>query len=217
MFLARVRTRAAADQLGVLLTYSSRQGRNLLCAFSAANQQRYAGDHTTTGDGTTGDQIKSVAMMSLEKKALKLEEQVQDLKERNRITMADSENVRKRTQKYVMDAKLFGIQSFCRDLVELADLVEDAVAQAAKDGLNDMTEVLSQVDGKLQSIFTKHGLEKMNPMGSTFDPYEHEVVCHVPAEGRTLGTVAMIKQDGYKLHGRTIRHAHVGLAVESPE
>ncbi|KAM8973405.1 grpE protein homolog 2, mitochondrial [Pelodytes ibericus] len=216
MNMAGFRLRTAADQLGALLTVSSRHARNPLLGSCIKSTQRYSGDHSTI-DGTSGNSTQSYTIKILEKKAAKLEEEVRDLKERYRRAVADSVNVRKKTQKFVEDAKLFGIQSFCRDLVEVADIVEQATERASEEGMTDMTDVLSQVDEKLQSIFTKHGLEKMTPIGSNYDPYDHEVVCHVPAEGRKLGSVASIRQDGYKLHGRTIRHAHVGLAVASPE
>ncbi|MEE6479657.1 hypothetical protein FKM82_012316 [Ascaphus truei] len=217
MNMAVCKLRAAADQLGALVFLSPRHGRCSMCAFSAAAQQRSAGDQTTTDDGAE-DRSHSYPTRSLERKALKLEEEVRDLTERYRRALADSENVRKRTQKFVEDAKLFGIQSFCRDLVEVADILEQAAAQAAaQDGMKDMSDVLSQLDGKLHSIFIKHGLQKMAPLGGAYDPYDHEIVCHLPAEDTQPGNVATVTQDGYKLHGRTIRHAHVGIALETHE
>ncbi|KAF1588941.1 hypothetical protein FQV11_0014403, partial [Eudyptes moseleyi] len=147
------------------------------------------------------------------------------LQERYRKALADSENVRRRTQKFVEDAKLFGIQSFCRDLVEVADILEKTAESAAEETepsnpnptLKKIYEGLSLIEAKLQSVFAKHGLQKMNPVGGKYDPYDHEIVCHVPAEGMQPGTIALVTQDGYKLHGRTIRHALVGVAVESQE
>ncbi|CAI9564640.1 unnamed protein product [Staurois parvus] len=120
----------------------------------------------------------------------------------------------KRTQKFVEDAKVFGIQSFCRDLVEVADIVENAVDQSTNEGVKEMSDILSAIDEKLQGIFIKHGLHKMTPVGGDYDPYDHKIVCHVPAEGRRSGSIATVLLDGYKLHGRTIRHAEVGIAVE---
>lgn len=102
-----------------------------------------------------------------------------------------------------------GIQSFCRDLVEVADLLEKA-ADVELEG----TQNLSEIKNKLHQVFAKHGLEKMSPVGGTYDPYQHEIVCHTPAEGLEPGTISTVKQDGYMLHGRTIRHARVGVAVE---
>uniref|UniRef100_A0A8C0FJY9 GrpE like 2, mitochondrial n=1 Tax=Bubo bubo TaxID=30461 RepID=A0A8C0FJY9_BUBBB len=118
-----------------------------------------------------------------------------------------------------------GIQSFCRDLVEVADILEKTAESAAEEAepsnpnptLKKIYEGLSLIEAKLQSVFAKHGLQKMNPVGGKYDPYDHEIVCHVPAEGVQPGTIALVTQDGYKLHGRTIRHALVGVAVESQE
>ncbi|KAM4747890.1 grpE protein homolog 2, mitochondrial [Rhinophrynus dorsalis] len=207
---------AAADQLGALLSLGAKHSRCSVCAYSTAAQQRSAGDQTTADDNPE-EKSQSFAMRTLERKALKLEEEVRDLTERYRRALSDSENVRKRTQKFVEDAKLFGIQSFCRDLVEVADILERAVDKATQEGMKDMSDVLSQLDVKLQSVFVKHGLQKMTPVGGEYDPYDHEIVCHVPAEGRKPGSVATVTQDGYKLHGRTIRHAQVGVAVETHE
>ncbi|OCT87736.1 grpE protein homolog 2, mitochondrial [Xenopus laevis] len=212
MNMAGCRLRAVAEQLGALWTRS----RCSVSAYSTAAQQRSAGDQTTVDDSTMDDR-QSYAVRALEEKALKLEEEVRDLSERYRRALADSENVRKRTQKFVEDAKLFGIQSFCRDLVEVADIIEQAVEKATKEGIRDMSAVLSQLDGKLHGVFIKHGLQKMSPLEGEYDPYDHEIVCHVPAEGRKPGSIANISLDGYKLHGRTIRHAHVAIAVETHE
>lgn len=106
-----------------------------------------------------------------------------------------------------------GIQSFCRDLVEVADLLE----KATEDVDVESTPNLSEVKDKLQQVFSKHGLEKMSPVGGAYDPYQHEIVCHTPAEGLEPGTIATVKQDGYKLHGRTIRHARVGVTVKTQD
>ncbi|XP_038861018.1 grpE protein homolog 2, mitochondrial isoform X4 [Salvelinus namaycush] len=133
--------------------------------------------------------------------------------ERYKRVMADSDNVRRRTQKFVQDAKLFGIQSFCRDLVEVADLLKQTTGNVQ----GEEDQRLAQIKDRLQGVFTKHGLMKMSPVGAKYDPYQHEIVCHTPAEGWEPGTVAVVKHDGYKLHGRTIRHAQVGIAVMTQE
>ncbi|XP_010717348.2 grpE protein homolog 2, mitochondrial [Meleagris gallopavo] len=198
--------------------------RESLCVFSTAAQQRSTGDEC--GPEDPRDEPKHpLSDCALEHKAIKLEEQVRDLTERYRKALADSENVRRRTQKFVEDAKLFGIQSFCRDLVEVADILEKTAESAAEEAeptnpnptLQKIYEGLSLIEAKLQSVFAKHGLQKMSPVGDKYDPYDHEIVCHVPAEGMQPGTIALVTQDGYKLHGRTIRHALVGVAVESQE
>ncbi|XP_044310386.1 grpE protein homolog 2, mitochondrial [Varanus komodoensis] len=217
--------RAAWNRLSLLLQFTPRQScsnRGLLFAFSTAAQQRSTGDDC--GPEDPHDEPRHLLNEnSLEHKAIKLEEQVRVLTERYQKALTDSENVRRRTQKFVEDAKIFGIQSFCRDLVEVADILEKTTECAVNEhsdpalALKKICEGLSVIESKLQGIFAKHGLHKMNPVGGKYDPYDHEVVCHVPAEELQPGTVALVTLDGYKLHGRTIRHAHVGVAVESHE
>ncbi|XP_023677120.2 grpE protein homolog 2, mitochondrial [Paramormyrops kingsleyae] len=196
--------------------------RAVLDPYSTAAQQRSTGDDLHS-DEHVDDRSHSVAEVRiLEIRASKLEAQVRDLTERCTKALADSDMVRRRTRKFVEDAKVFGIQSFCRDLVEVADLLEQATKNftpeelVLEDSLLPSKDVAHALD-RLQCIFTKHGLEKMTPIGGSYDPYQHEIVCHVAAEGVKPGSVAVVKQHGYSLHGRTIRHAHVGIAMETQE
>ncbi|XP_063148481.1 grpE protein homolog 2, mitochondrial [Candoia aspera] len=215
--------RAARSCLSPLLQLNYPQfhsNRGLLFAFSTAAQQKSTGDDCGPED-PQNESRQTLNGNSLEHKAIKLEEQLRVLTERYQRALTDSENVRRRTQKFVEDAKIFGIQSFCRDLVEVADILKTTLESVVEENndptltLNKICEGLTLIEVKLQSIFTKHGLQKMNPIGGRYDPYDHEIVCHVPAEDMQPGTVALVTLDGYKLHGRTIRHAHVGVAVES--
>ncbi|XP_062867060.1 grpE protein homolog 2, mitochondrial [Trichomycterus rosablanca] len=202
-------------QLGVspfkLLCLRSRIG------FSSTAAERDNTGHDCHSDDGDDDHSRSVMhVRMLEMRANKLEEQVRDLTQRYQRALADSDNVRRRTQKFVEDAKRFGIQSFCRDLVEVADLLEQTVHGTEED-TQTLTQSLELVQNRLQQVFTKHGLEKMNVVGTAYDPYQHEIVCHTPADGLEPGSIAVVKQDGYKLHGRTIRFAHVGIAVKAQE
>ncbi|MCI4386516.1 hypothetical protein PGIGA_G00063190 [Pangasianodon gigas] len=180
---------------------------------STAAERRTTGDDCHNDDGDDEQSLSVTHVRMLEMKANKLEEQVRDLTQRYKRALADSDTVRRRTQKFVEDAKTFGIQSFCRDLVEVADLLDKAAEGVDVEG----TQNLSEIKNKLQQVFAKHGLEKMSPVGGTYDPYQHQIVCHTPAEGFEPGTIATVKQDGYMLHGRTIRHAHVGIAVKTQD
>ncbi|XP_040200460.1 grpE protein homolog 2, mitochondrial-like [Rana temporaria] len=220
--------RNAMEQLRVLVAQVTRQGRGSVSALSAAPQQRSVGDKTTLGGGSSGGggggsggttvEDQTFAMRTLEKKAMKLEAEVQNLTELYHKAVSDAEVMKKNTQKYAIAAKSIGIQSFCRDLVEVADILEMTAVQVSKKGVKDTPETLSkilfEVNGTMQSTLSKHGLRKMTPVGCEYDPYEHHLVCHVPAEGRPIGSVAIVKEDGYKLHDRTIRHARVGVASE---
>ncbi|XP_027697710.1 grpE protein homolog 2, mitochondrial [Vombatus ursinus] len=199
------------------------QGRGWPRTFNTAAQSSAGEDCGSSEPPVEPDPL--LAEEALEHKALRLQKEVRDLTERYQKALADSEHVRRRTQKFVEDAKIFGIQSFCKDLVEIADILENATKHSSgeaepggqKPTLKKVFEGLSLLQAKLQSVFAKHGLEKMTPLGDKYDPYDHEIVCHIPADGVQPGTVTLVTQDGYKLHGRTIRPAQVGVAVETQE
>uniref|UniRef100_A0A8C2LUJ9 GrpE protein homolog n=1 Tax=Cricetulus griseus TaxID=10029 RepID=A0A8C2LUJ9_CRIGR len=191
------------------------ESRGWLQPFSTATQ-RTAGEDCSSEDPP--DVLgPSLAERALRLKAVKLEKEVQDLTLRYQRAVADCENIRRRTQRCVED-------SFCKDLVEVADILEktaECFSEGAKPEDHKLTlekvfQGLSLLEAKLKSVFAKHGLEKMTPIGDKYDPHEHELISHMPAGvGVQPGTVALVRQDGYKLHGRTIRLAQVEVAVES--
>uniref|UniRef100_A0A9L0RU88 GrpE protein homolog n=1 Tax=Equus caballus TaxID=9796 RepID=A0A9L0RU88_HORSE len=115
-----------------------------------------------------------------------------------------------------------GIQGFCKDLLEVADILEKATQCVPKEEIKDdnphlknLYEGLVMTEVQIQKVFTKHGLLRLNPLGAKFDPYEHEALFHTPVEGKEPGTVALVNKVGYKLHGRTLRPALVGVVKEA--
>ncbi len=117
------------------------------------------------------------------------------------------------------DAKMFGIQGFCKDLLDVADTLTIAIDSVPKDQitnnnphLKSLFEGLSMTETQLIKVFTKHGLTTINPAeGEKFDPHLHEAMFEQELPGKVPGTVAITTKIGYKLHDRTIRAAKVGV------
>ncbi|KAF6739031.1 GrpE-like protein 1, mitochondrial [Oryzias melastigma] len=159
---------------------------------------------------------------TLAEEKTQLEEQLKEMTEKYKRALADTENLRRRSQKMVEDAKLYGIQGFCKDLLEVADILEKATESVPKEEvtsqnphLKNLYDGLVMTEVQIQKVFSKHGLVKLSPEGQKFDPYEHEALFHAPVEGKEPGTVAVVTKVGYKLHGRTLRPALVGVAKAS--
>lgn len=130
--------------------------------------------------------------------------------------LAETENVRQRMSKQVQDAKLFGIQGFAKDLLEVADILENAnnsiseeVLKSGSKPLLALVEGLKLTEAELQKVFKANGLTKIDGKGEAFDPVLHEALFEVP--GDSPGTVAVVSRYGYMLHGRTLRPARVGV------
>ena len=116
---------------------------------------------------------------------------------------------------------MFGIQSFSKDLLDVADVLRKAIDSVPKtpsqleEGkvLQSLQEGLQLTEAQLLKVFQKNGLEQVVPSeGDDFDPDLHEALFQVP--GGKAGKVAQLSQIGYRLHGRTIRPAKVGVFKE---
>jgi len=151
-----------------------------------------------------------------------LEDKVKDLDDKYKRSLAENENIRKRLTRQIEDAKSFGIQGFCKDLLEVADILGKATESVPAVELNNrnphlknLFEGLTMTDSQLQKVFQRHGLKQINPLGEKFDPNRHEALFEDIKADKEAGTVSIVTKIGYKLHERTIRPALVGV-VKAP-
>lgn len=91
--------------------------------------------------------------------------------------------MRQRLTKQIEDAKIFGIQSFCKDLLDVADILGHATDAVPKEELNDknphlknLYEGLTMTKTSLLQVFKRHGLEAINPINEKFNPNLHEAL-----------------------------------------
>ncbi|VDD74760.1 unnamed protein product [Mesocestoides corti] len=145
----------------------------------------------------------------------------EEFEDKYKRALAEAENVRKRMLRQIDEAKLFGIQSFCKDLLEVADILEKATESAPESQLEEgvnphfrqLFEGLRMTDAQLMKVFGKHNLHKIAPeIGEIFDPNIHEAMFTIPLNGESKpNTVAVVQKVGYRLHDRTLRPAYVGV------
>lgn len=97
-------------------------------------------------------------------------------------SLADGENLRIRLTKQIQDAKIFGIQSFCKDLLEVADTLGHATKAVPKEELEKNAHLKNLYDGlimtkdSLAQVFKRHGLEQIDPIKEKFNPNFHEAL-----------------------------------------
>lgn len=155
----------------------------------------------------------------LNKEIAELKETKNTLDDKYKRALADGENLRVRLTKQIEDAKLFGIQGFCKDLLDVADVLGKATESVPKSELTDknphlktLYEGLIMTEAQLHKVFKKHGLVSLNPINEKFDPNQHEALFQQEVEGKEPGTVVVVSKIGYKLHERIVRPALVGVA-----
>jgi molecular chaperone GrpE len=134
-------------------------------------------------------------------------------------TLAEMENLRKRTAREVSDARTYGISGFARDVIDIADNLQralDAVpveARAAADpGLKALIEGVELTERSLHNALEKNGVRRFDPAGEKFDPNVHQAMYEIPDPSVPAGTIAQVIQSGYMIGERVLRPALVGVA-----
>jgi molecular chaperone GrpE len=142
-----------------------------------------------------------------------------DFRDRWLRALAEMENLRRRTEREVADARIYGIAGFARDMVSVADNMRRALASApaelhesAEAGVKPLIEGLELTDRELAKALEKHGVRRIEPQGQKFDPHFHQAMFEVPDPSVPTGTVVQVVQDGYTIGERVLRPALVGIA-----
>jgi molecular chaperone GrpE len=134
-------------------------------------------------------------------------------------TLAEMENLRKRTEREVNDARTYAVSGFARDVLAVADNMHRALeaispeARAQADAtLKTLIEGIELTERELHKVLSKNGVKKFSPEGEKFDPNLHEAMYEMPTQDLPSGHVAQVMQAGYMLGERVLRPAMVGVS-----
>src|SRR6478735_8045302 len=134
-------------------------------------------------------------------------------------TLAEMENLRKRTEREVLDARVYGIAGFARDVLAVADNMHRALEaigpdlrDAADPKVKALIEGVELTERELMKILEKNGVQKFSPQGEKFDPNFHQAMYEVPTSDQPPGQVAQVIQAGYMIGDRVLRPALVAVS-----
>jgi len=150
-------------------------------------------------------------------KEQELEEEVKKLKEQLLRTLAELDNYRKRAEREREDMAKFAITDFARGLLTVSDNLRRALESVPEDHaepeklLKSLSEGVEITEKELLSVFKKHHIEKIDPLGEPFDHNLHQAMFETEDSDKPIGTVVHVLQVGYSLHGRLLRPALVGV------
>jgi len=155
-----------------------------------------------------------------EARVAELEDQLAEANERILRLAADLENTRRRADREKQDAARYGLGSFAKDLIEVADNFERALqaapedaAKAEPDQVKNLIVGVQMTEKALLSAFERHGLKKIHPAGEKFDPHLHQAVAEVPGAGEPKGHVVDVAQAGFVIGDRVLRAAMVTVST----
>lgn len=142
-----------------------------------------------------------------------------ELKDRLLRTLAEMENLRKRTEREVTDSRLYGVTTFARDILNVADNMHRALGaldvelrEQANAGVKALLDGVELTERELLSVLEKHGVKKLDPIGLKFDPNRHQAMYEVPDASAPAGHVVQVIQAGYLIGDRVLRPALVAIA-----
>jgi molecular chaperone GrpE len=154
----------------------------------------------------------------------KLKDENTDLKDKLLRTLAEMENLRRRTEREVAEAKTYGVTSFARDMLVFADNLRRAVENVPADvraraepALGTLIEGIELTERDFASRLDRYGVTKIEPKGMKFDPHLHEALFEVPDESVANGTVIQVVEAGYVIGDRVLRPAKVGISRGGPK
>ena len=139
-------------------------------------------------------------------------------------TLAEMENLRRRTEREIADTRHYAVSAFARDILAVADNMERALqaldadlrekADAATKALLDGVELTER---ELIKVLEKHGVKRFEPIGERFDPNVHQAMFEVPDPSVPTGQVVQVMQPGYMIADRILRPALVGVSKGGPK
>ncbi|MEM9084553.1 MAG: nucleotide exchange factor GrpE [Pseudomonadota bacterium] len=147
-----------------------------------------------------------------------------DLAEAEQATLyakAETQNLRRRMEKDIADARNYSATGFARDVLSVWDNLSRAVG-AIPDSLREDEKMKGLVVGieatqrELEKVFKQHGIERVAAMGMPLDPNQHQAMIEIPSADQEPGTVVQEMQSGWMIKDRLLRPAMVGVA-KKPE
>jgi len=147
-----------------------------------------------------------------------------ELRDRFLRLAAEMDNLRRRTERDVKDAKSYAVSGFARDMLAVSDNLRralDAVPADQRSGadatLTTLLEGVEMTERAMLSALERHGVKKIDAEGEKFDPNFHQAMFEIPNPAVPNNTVVQVVQAGFTIGDRVLRPAMVGVAKGGPK
>lgn len=153
----------------------------------------------------------------LEEALNNLRSDLEEQKQQVLYARAETQNVRRRMEKDVADARAYAATGFARDILSVADNLARAI-EAVPTDLRDDDKFKGLVIGieatqrEVEKVFGQHGITRIAATGLPLDPNQHQAMMEIPSDQHEPGTIIQEMQSGYMIKDRLLRPAMVGVA-----
>jgi len=178
-------------------------------------------------DKTMADELKGVPEELLEKNAetadrgaeelARLREDLEDAKQDVLYARAETQNVRRRLEKDIADARAYAATGFARDILSVSDNLSRALssipAELREDEkLKNLVAGIEATGREIDKVFASHGISRIAAVGLPLDPNQHQAMIELPSADAEPGTVMQELQAGYMIKDRLLRPAMVAVS-----
>ncbi|MBC2669450.1 nucleotide exchange factor GrpE [Novosphingobium piscinae] len=130
---------------------------------------------------------------------------------------AETQNVRRRLEKDIADARAYAATAFARDILSVADNLSRALEAIpaelrADDKMKNLVAGLEATGREIEKVFASHGITRIAALGLPLDPNQHQAMIEMPSAEAEPGTVLQELQAGYMIKDRLLRPAMVAVA-----
>ena len=174
--------------------------------------------------GADAPEQAAAAEAGLAAQLAKLQAERDDLKDKLLRTLAEMENLRRRTEREIADAKAYAVTSFARDMLGSSDNLRRALEslpadamKAADAAVKALHEGVELTERELLKTLERHGVRRIDPLAEKFDPNLHQAMFEAPDAAIAKGLVSKVVQTGYKIGERVLRPALVGVSAGAPK
>ncbi len=177
---------------------------------------------TAPAEAAPGESAPGESVAAEVDRAAGLEVELAALKDQLLRALAETENLRRRSQREREDAVKYAAVPLIKDLVGVVDNLRRAMSSVSSEALEadehlrTLMTGLEMTEKELNAVFEKHHIVRIEPLGERLDPHYHEAMYEIPDPEAASGTVLHVLQPGYRLHGRLLRPAQVGVAAGGP-
>jgi len=148
-----------------------------------------------------------------------LQAEVADFKDRLVRSLAEMENLRKRTAREIVDSRQYAVTSFARDMLNVADNLKRAIAAVPAElrsgdnkAVKAFLEGVEVTERGLEQTLSKFGVKTIDAKGEKFNPEFHQAMYEVETADVPPGAVSDVVQTGYVIGERVLRPAMVAVA-----
>ena len=148
----------------------------------------------------------------------RFEAELAETKDKLLRALAEQQNIRQQMQRQREEAVKFAASQLAGDLLDTLDNLQRAIESVPPEASamrqsQSLLKGVEATEANLLATLARHGVQRIDPLGTAFDPHLHHAVLQRPDATAPEGTVVEVLQPGYMLHGRVLRPAMVGVAA----